>query len=94
MNWGSLESGDTGQSLAGPYLMLLYFPATDEMSLKGKEAFARGGIGGVRVGGDWFPDLSRACPWFESKNHVMWQRRTDLPSQSIGSNPEASSNRQ
>ena len=38
--------GDTRQSSTGPYPRLLYFPATDEMSPKGKEAFAGRGVGG------------------------------------------------
>ena len=37
--------GDTRQSSTGPYPRLLYFPATDEMSPKGKEAFAGRGVG-------------------------------------------------
>ena len=39
------SSGDTRQSSNGPYPRSLYFPATDEMSPKGKEAFAGRGVG-------------------------------------------------
>ena len=40
--------GDTRQSSTGPYPRLLYFPATDEMSPKGKEAFTGRGVGGEK----------------------------------------------
>ena len=39
------SSGDTRQSSRGPYPRLLYLPATDEVSPKGKEAFAGRGVG-------------------------------------------------
>ena len=37
--------GDTRQSSTGPYPRLLYFPATVEMSPKGKEAFVGREVG-------------------------------------------------
>jgi len=51
--------GDTRQSSTGPYPRLLYFPATDERSPKGKEAFAGRGVGGE---GEKLSDRFRNLP--------------------------------